>query len=109
MSVTVERFKKAMNLDDVEEEMELITGYLAAAENSIKTAIGEDKSGTFYAREIVASLLDVAVIAVAGSYYTYRLSLSDAQAYPINLTSNSIIGQLRGMYDVFKEEEVENG
>lgn len=106
MSVTVERFKKAMNLDDVEEE-ELVTGYLAAAENSIKTAVGEDKSGKFYTRKIVVSLLDVAVIAVAGSYYTYRLSLSDAQAYPINLTSNAIIGQLRGLYDVFMEGEDE--
>lgn len=107
MSVTVERFKKAMNLDDAEEEKELIDGYLAAAAHSIKTAVGEDKSGKFYAREIVASLLDVAVIAVAGSYYTYRLSLSDAQAYPINLTSNAIIGQLRGLYDVFMEGEDE--
>lgn len=109
MTVTLERFNKAMNLDGDEDDA-LVKGYLEAAEHSIKNAIGEDKSGTFYTREIVASLLDVAVIAVAGSYYTYRLSLSDAQAYPINLTSNSIIGQLRGMYDVFKEEEeVENG
>ena len=108
MSVDIARFNKAMNLDGDEEDA-LIKGYLEAAENSIKNAIGEDKSGKFYAREDVASLLDVAAIAIAGSYYQYRLSLSDAQAYPINLTSNSIIGQLRGMYDVFKEEEVENG
>lgn len=108
MTVTLERFNKAMNLDGDEDDA-LVKGYLEAAEHSIKNAIGEDKSGKFYAREDVASLLDVAVIAVAGSYYTYRLSLSDAQAYPINLTSNSIIGQLRGMYYVFKEEEVENG
>ena len=108
MTVTLERFNKAMNLDGDEDDA-LVKGYLEAAEHSIKNAIGEDKSGKFYAREDVASLLDVAVIAVAGSYYTYRLSLSDAQVYPINLTSNSIIGQLRGMYDVFKEEEVENG
>ena len=108
MTVTLERFNKAMNLDGDEDDA-LVKGYLEAAEHSIKNAIGEDKSGKFYAREDVASLLDVAVIAVAGSYYTYRLSLSDAQAYPINLTSNSIIGQLRGMYDVFKEEEVDNG
>ena len=107
MGVTVERFKKAMNLDDVEEESELITGYLAAAEHSIKTAVGEDKSEKFYAQEDVASLLGVAVIAIAGSYYQYRLSLSDAQVYPINLTSNAIIGQLRGLYDVFMEDEDE--
>lgn len=108
MTVTLERFKKAMNLDEVEDNG-LVQDYLTAAEHSIKTAVGEDKSGKFYDREDIASLLDVAVIAIAGSYYQYRLSLSDAQAYPINLTSNSIIGQLRGMYDVFKEEEVENG
>ena len=102
MTVTLERFKKAMNLDEVEDD-DLVQGYLTAAEHSIKTAVGEDKSGKFYAREIVAAMMDVAVIAIAGSYYTYRLSLSDAQSYPINLTSNAIIGQLRGFYDVFME------
>lgn len=106
MTVTLERFNKAMNLDGDADDA-LVKGYLEAAEHSIKTAVGEDKSGKFYTREIVASLLDVAVIAVAGSYYTYRLSLSDAQAYPINLTSNAIIGQLRGLYDVFMEGEDE--
>lgn len=102
MSVDIARFNKAMNLDGGEDDA-LVKGYLEAAEHSIKNAIGEDKSGKFYAREDVASLLDVAVIAIAGSYYQYRLSLSDAQAYPINLTSNAIIGQLRGLYDVFME------
>lgn len=102
MTVTIERFKKAMNLDEVEDN-DLVQGYLTAAEHSIKTAVGEDKSGEFYARKIVASMMDVAVIAIAGSYYTYRLSVADAQAYPINLTSNAVIGQLRGLYDVFME------
>lgn len=102
MSVDIARFNKAMNLDTGEDDA-LVKGYLEAAEHSIKNAIGEDKSGKFYVREDVASLLDVAVIAIAGSYYQYRLSLSDAQAYPINLTSNAIIGQLRGLYDVFME------
>lgn len=102
MTVTLERFKKAMNLDEVEDN-DLVQSYLTAAEHSIKTAVGEDKSGKFYAREIVASMMDVAVIAIAGSYYTYRLSLADAQTYPVNLTSNAIIGQLRGMYDLYQE------
>ena len=102
MTVTIERFKKAMNLDEVEDN-DLVQGYLTAAEHSIKTAVGEDKSGEFYARKIVASMMDVAVIAIAGSYYTYRLSVADAQTYPVNLTSNAVIGQLRGLYDVFME------
>lgn len=104
MTVTLERFKKAMNLDEVEDD-NLVQGYLTAAEHSIKTAVGEDKSGKFYTREIVASMMDVAVIAIAGSYYTYRLSLADAQAYPVNLTSNAIIGQLRGLYALHEEEQ----
>ena len=106
MSVTVETIMSSLNLDG-DEVNTLIQSYLIAAENYVKGAIGEDKSGTFYAQPDVASLFDVAVIALTGSYYTYRVALSDTQSYPVDLTLNSVIGQLRGKYSLF--EEVDNG
>lgn len=107
MSVTKDDVKKALNLDGDDDD-KMITAYITAAESFVKSAIGEDKSGNFYAREEIASLFDVAVIALTGSYYTYRIALSDTNNYPIDLTLNSIIGQLRGKYAVYIEE-VENG
>lgn len=104
MSVTVDDIKNSLNLDG-DEDNTLIQSYLAAAESYIKGAIGDDKSGTFYAQPDVSSLFDVAVIALTGSYYTYRVALSDTQSYPVDLTLNSIIGQLRGKYSLFEEED----
>lgn len=104
MSITVDDIKSSLNLDG-DEDNTLIQNYLTAAESYIKGAIGEDKSGTFYAQPDVSSLFDVAVIALTGSYYTYRVALSDTQSYPVDLTLNSIIGQLRGKYSLFEEED----
>lgn len=104
MSVTTEKVKKALNLDD-SDDTTLLPAYLTAAENYIKGAVGEDELGEFYAREDVSSLYDVAVIALAGSYFTYRIALADTNNYPIDLTLNSIIGQLRGIYASFLEEK----
>lgn len=106
MSVTVDDIKSSLNLDG-DEDNALIQNYLTAAESYIKGAIGEDKSGKFYDQPDVAPLFGVAVIALTGSYYTYRVALSDTQSYPVDLTLNSIIGQLRGKYSLF--EEVDNG
>ncbi|MCW8645709.1 head-tail connector protein, partial [Streptococcus macedonicus] len=51
------------------------------------------------------SLYDTAVLALASSYYTYRVALADTMTYPIDLTLNSVIGQLRGLYAVYEEEK----
>ncbi|MEY8701018.1 head-tail connector protein [Streptococcus ferus] len=107
MSVTKEDIKKALNLDGKDDDA-LITAYVTAATSFIKGAIGEDKSGNFYAQEEIAALVDVATIALAGAYYTYRIALSDTTNYPIDLTLNSIIGQLRGQYALYLEG-VDNG
>ncbi len=76
------------SLDD-----ELLEAYIRAAESYIKNAVGADEG--FYADN---DLFDVAVIALASSYYTERTALSSTQLYPVNLTLNSIIGQLRGKF-----------
>lgn len=107
MGVTVDDVKIALNLDD-SDDTALLGLYLKSAQNYVKNAIGEDKSGTFYAREDVADLYDTAVISLTGTYFTYRIALADTQSYPIDFTLNSIIGQLRGIYAVY-ESEADNG
>jgi hypothetical protein len=74
----------------------LLKGYIAAADQFLKGAIGDDED--FYQKENVKPLFESSVKALAATYYQYRLALSDTQTFPINLTVNSIIGQLRGRY-----------
>lgn len=105
MSVTIEDIKSMMAVDGNDDDT-LIEGYLTAATSFVKNAIGSDE--TFFEKEEVVPLFDVAVKALAGSYYQYRITLSDTQTHAIDLTLNSIIGQLRGLYDNHLEE-VENG
>lgn len=75
----------------------------SAATSFIHNAIGEDVNG-FYDDSRVVSLVDIAVMSLAGTYYQNRLALSDVQTYTIDLTVNSIIGQLRGLYNTFAEK-----
>lgn len=81
---------------DGDQDDQLVQGYLDAAKAFVKGAIGDDDS--FYRLPDVKPLFESAVTALAATYYQYRLSLSDTQTYPVDLTVNSIIGQLRGRY-----------
>lgn len=101
MIVSKEEIMQALNLDD-SDDTSLIPGYINTAESFIKNAVG-DADG-FFKQEKVAPLFKTAVIALTGSYYTYRVSLADTMTYPIDLTLNSIIGQLRGLYAVYEEK-----
>ena len=47
----------------------------------------------------------MAVMSLAATYYQNRLALSDTQTFPIDLTVNSIIGQLRGLYAEIVEDK----
>ena len=97
--VSVGEFENAFHIDDTQEDSALISGYITAAQNYVVNAVGEDIDSNFYSDERVASLFKTAVMSLAGTYYQYRLALSDVQTYEINLTLNSIIGQLRGLWD----------
>lgn len=98
MAVDVEKFKQAFRVDG-DDDNTLIQGYLKTAENFIKSAVGkDDANGTFYSSDGVAPLLETSTLALAGTYYEYRMSLTDVRPYAVNLTVNSIIGQLRGLY-----------
>lgn len=95
MAVTVDDVKQVLYLDGNADDA-LIQGYIDAASQFVKGAIGDNEA--FYAQKSVRALYESAVKSLAATYYQYRLSLSDTQTYPIDLTVNSIIGQLRGRY-----------
>lgn len=95
--VTIDDVKNVLYLDGNADDG-LIQTYIDTASQFIKSAIGDDED--FYTKKNVQPLFNGAVKALAATYYQYRLALSDTQTFPINLTVNSIIGQLRGRYDL---------
>lgn len=104
MATSVEQFKLLMRVDGNEDDM-LIKIYLDAAEQYVHTAVGADDA--FFEEEKIQDLLATAIYALAGSYYTYRISVSDVTLTPVDATMNSIIGQMRGRYDYWKVGDVD--
>ena len=102
VSQTVDRVKDVLYLDGNEDDV-LLTSYVLAANSFVHNAIGQDVNG-FYSEPSVSALVSTAVISLAATYFQNRLSLSDTQTFPIDLTVNSIIGQLRGMRNTFEEK-----
>lgn len=100
----VPRVRDMLYLDDDSDD-QLLDSYIKAAQAFVHNAVGEDVNG-FYEDAGVSSLVALAVMSLAGTYYQNRLALSDVQAYRVDLTMNSIIGQLRGLRDTFVEKEV---
>ena len=102
VSQTVDRVKDVLYLDGNEDDV-LLSSYVLAANSFVHNAIGQDVNG-FYSEPSVSALVSTAVISLAATYLQNRLSLSDTQTFPIDLTVNSIIGQLRGMRNTFEEK-----
>lgn len=99
----VPRVRDMLYLDDDSDD-QLLDSYIKAAQAFVHNAVGEDVNG-FYSDANVSSLVTLAVMSLAGTYYQNRLALSDVQAYQVDLTMNSIIGQLRGIRNTFAEKE----
>ena len=102
VSQTVDRVKDVLYLDGNKDDV-LLSSYVLAANSFVHNAIGEDVNG-FYEDTNVNSLVMMATVSLAATYFQNRLSLSDTQTFPIDLTVNSIIGQLRGMRNTFEEK-----
>ena len=102
VSQTVDRVKDVLYLDGNEDDV-LLSSYVRVAFSFVHNAIGKDVNG-FYSEPSVSALVSTAVISLAATYFQNRLSLSDTQTFPIDLTVNSIIGQLRGMRNTFEEK-----
>lgn len=102
VSQIVDRVKDVLYLDGNEDDV-LLSSYVRVAFSFVHNAIGEDVNG-FYEDTNVDSLVMMATVSLAATYFQNRLSLSDTQTFPIDLTVNSIIGQLRGMRNTFEEK-----
>lgn len=98
----VPQVRDMLYLDDDSDD-QLLDSYIKAAQSFVHNAVGEDING-FYDDSRVKSLVTLAVMSLAGTYYQNRLALSDVQMYPVDLTMNSIIGQLRGLRNTFAED-----
>ncbi|WP_349623914.1 head-tail connector protein [Lactiplantibacillus plantarum] len=98
MAADLETLKSSLRIDGDDDD-NLLRGYLSAATSYIKQAIGDDNSVLgFYEMEGVKDLFETAVYALAGSYWTYRTSITAIAVNPVDLVVDSIIGQLRGLY-----------
>lgn len=105
MAVTIDDLKAVLYLDGDDEDA-LLQSYIDAADQFIIGAVGDDVSG-FWDDSKVTVLHDLAVKSLAATYYQYRLSMADTQTYQIDMTVNSILGQLRGRYASAKEAQDE--
>ena len=102
----VPRVREMLYLDDDSDD-QLLDSYIKAAQAFVHNAVGEDVNG-FYSDTNVSSLVTLAIMSLAGTYYQNRLALSDVQSYQVDLTVNSIIGQLRALRNTFEEKEEGN-
>lgn len=103
--------KLSLRLDSDEEDDTILNRNLTAAESYIKGAIGNDDGlmEGFYELDSVKRSYEIAVIALASSYYTFRSSGMTGRVNAVDMTGNSIIAQLRGKYLKEKERREADG
>lgn len=103
--------KLSLRLDSDEEDDTILNRNLTAAESYIKGAIGNDDGlmEGFYELDSVKHSYEIAVIALASSYYTFRSSGMTGRVNTVDMTGNSIIAQLRGKYLKEKERREADG
>lgn len=92
----VRQVRDMLYLDDDSDDA-LLSLYVNAADRYVRHAIGTDLDG-FYDDDEVKPLFTEAVISLAGTFYQNRLAISAVPTYQVDLTVNSIIAQLRGLY-----------
>ncbi|EJO02418.1 DNA packaging protein [Oenococcus oeni] len=103
MTVELDDFKISQRVDNDQDD-NLIKGYLAAATAYVTNGVGaDDDQATFYSRDDVRDLFDTAVQAIAGAYYQQRAALSNISVVPVSLVSDSIIDQLRAMWEQWQQ------
>ena len=105
MSIQLANLKNSLRIDQTADDS-MLNGYLVAADGYIRNAVNYNLPDDFWQQKNVAPLLDVSILALASGYYLARTPLSQVQLYPVDLSVNSIVGQLRGLADTY---EVEHG
>lgn len=89
-------------LDDDSDD-QLLSLYVNTADRYVRNAIGTDLDG-FYDNEEVKPLFTEAVLSLAATFYQNRLAISAVPTYKVDLTVNSIIAQLRGVYATMSDD-----
>lgn len=103
MAANLETLKSSLRIDGNDDDV-LLNSYLSAAQNYVENAIDEDLSQDFFGLDRVSDLYTTAVYALASAYYNNRSALSATTIVPVDLTLQSIIGQLRGLYDAYQAD-----
>ena len=98
----VQQVRDILYLDDDSDD-QLLSLYVNAADRYVRHAIGTDLDG-FYESEDVKPLFTEAVLSLAGTFYQNRLAISAVPTYKVDLTVNSIIAQLRGVYATMSDD-----
>lgn len=98
----VQQVRDMLYLDDDSDD-QLLSLYVNAADRYVRHAIGTDLDG-FYESEDVKPLFTEAVLSLAGTFYQNRLAISAVPTYKVDLTVNSIIAQLRGVYATMSDD-----
>lgn len=98
--ILLDDLKLSLRIDGDDDDR-LLNSYINAAKVYIKTAVGDDDE--FWQQEDVIAVQKIAILVLAGAYYDYRVALQDVMTYPINLTLNAIISQLRGKLALYEE------
>jgi len=103
--------KLSLRIDDDEEDSAILSRNLTAAEAYVKGAVGSDDGlmSGFYEMPKAKTLYEIVVIAIASAWYTYRSASMTGRANVVDLTSNSIIAQLRAKYEREKQEREDDG
>lgn len=102
--------KRALGYLDEDElldpaNLKRMTNCLKTAESYVQNAVGTNIDD-FYGQDDIKPLYQQASNALAATYYNNPASVGQLQAVPVDAVSNSIIGQLRGLYS---EEVDQNG
>ena len=97
MAVSLEMLKNSLRVDDDADDA-LLTGYLDAAKSFVKNAVGADED--YYVNN---TRFDTAVLALASTYYTYRMTSVTGTVTTMNATMNALISQMRGEVDATEE------
>lgn len=97
--VLLKALKLSLRIDEDFDD-EILKLNLKTAIVYLKQAIGEEDAmmKDFYDLETVQPLFQTAVIALASTYYMYRVSVQIAAVNSVDPISRSLIGQLRTMY-----------
>ncbi|ANZ70370.1 head-tail connector protein [Pediococcus claussenii] len=107
MAIDLQTLKNSLRIDG-EKDDNLLKQNLSAAQSYIRNAIDSEAPDAFFELATVSDIYEIAVLALASTYYNNRSSLGVTQTFAVDLTLESIIGQLRGMYESYCLKQAED-